>query len=282
MAAPGHAGEHRDAAAARPRDRRARRRLPGLRNGRAGPAGRARSRSPRPCEAELHRRRDLEGETVLITAGPTQEPLDPVRFISNRSSGKMGYALAEAAAARGADVVLVSGPCTLPPPRGVDGDPRAHRARDARRGLRASGPARRSSSRPRRWPTITWRNVPQQKVKKTAARILAGTGSHAGYPGRTGTEERRPAADRLRRRDARTWSQEARRKLESKNCDMVVGNLVSRRGTGLRIGRERGDAGAAHGRNGRAAASLQAGNRRPDLRPSPSDCAWRCTHSHER
>ena len=44
-------------------------------------------------------RRDLEGETVLITAGPTQEPLDPVRFISNRSSGKMGYALAEAAAA---------------------------------------------------------------------------------------------------------------------------------------------------------------------------------------
>ena len=47
---------------------------------------------------------------VLITAGPTQEPLDPVRYISNRSSGKMGYALAEAAAARGARVVLISGP----------------------------------------------------------------------------------------------------------------------------------------------------------------------------
>src|SRR4029077_17966645 len=57
-----------------------------------------------------HPRRDLEGETVLITAGPTQEPLDPVRYISNRSSGKMGYALAEAAAARGARVILVSGP----------------------------------------------------------------------------------------------------------------------------------------------------------------------------
>src|ERR1017187_9164462 len=52
-------------------------------------------------------RRDLVGETVLITAGPTQEPLDPVRFISNRSSGKMGYALAEAAAARGARVILI-------------------------------------------------------------------------------------------------------------------------------------------------------------------------------
>ena len=58
--------------------------------------------------------RDLEGETVLITAGPTQEPLDPVRFISNRSSGKMGYAIAGAAAARGADVILVSGPVALP------------------------------------------------------------------------------------------------------------------------------------------------------------------------
>ncbi|HME05899.1 MAG TPA: bifunctional phosphopantothenoylcysteine decarboxylase/phosphopantothenate--cysteine ligase CoaBC, partial [Bryobacteraceae bacterium] len=52
--------------------------------------------------ASLLSRRDLEGETVLITAGPTQEPLDPVRYVSNRSSGKMGYALAEAAAERGA------------------------------------------------------------------------------------------------------------------------------------------------------------------------------------
>ncbi len=63
--------------------------------------------------------RDLEGETVLITAGPTQEPLDPVRFISNRSSGKMGYALAEAAAHRGAQVILVSGPVQLAEPKGV-------------------------------------------------------------------------------------------------------------------------------------------------------------------
>src|SRR5215471_16862953 len=53
------------------------------------------------------RRTDLESETVLVTAGPTQEPLDPVRYITNRSSGKMGYALAEAAASRGARVILV-------------------------------------------------------------------------------------------------------------------------------------------------------------------------------
>ena len=63
--------------------------------------------------------RDLEGRRVLVTAGPTREPIDPVRYISNRSSGKMGYAIAEAARRRGADVTLVSGPTSLTPPNGV-------------------------------------------------------------------------------------------------------------------------------------------------------------------
>ena len=67
----------------------------------------------------LHIRRDLEGETVLVTAGPTCEDLDPVRYFTNRSSGKMGYALAESAARRGARVVLVSGPTALAVPDGV-------------------------------------------------------------------------------------------------------------------------------------------------------------------
>jgi phosphopantothenoylcysteine decarboxylase/phosphopantothenate--cysteine ligase len=64
-------------------------------------------------------RQDLEGQTVLLTAGPTQEDLDPVRFLTNRSSGKMGYAVAEAAAQRGAKVILVSGPTALESPAGV-------------------------------------------------------------------------------------------------------------------------------------------------------------------
>jgi phosphopantothenoylcysteine decarboxylase/phosphopantothenate--cysteine ligase len=64
--------------------------------------------------------RDLDGRRVLVTAGPTREPIDPVRYISNRSSGKMGYALAEAAKRRGAAVTLVSGPTSLPLPAGVD------------------------------------------------------------------------------------------------------------------------------------------------------------------
>lgn len=68
----------------------------------------------------LTSRSDLSGVTFLITAGPTQEPIDPVRFIANRSSGKMGYAIAQAAAERGASVVLVSGPTSLPAPPNVD------------------------------------------------------------------------------------------------------------------------------------------------------------------
>ena len=63
---------------------------------------------------------DLAGERVLITAGPTREPLDPARFLSNRSSGKMGYALARTAYRRGAEVHLVSGPVALPCPPGVE------------------------------------------------------------------------------------------------------------------------------------------------------------------
>jgi phosphopantothenoylcysteine decarboxylase/phosphopantothenate--cysteine ligase len=64
--------------------------------------------------------RDLEGKSILVTAGRTQEPLDPVRYLSNRSSGKMGYALAEAAQRRGAKVILISGPTNLQPPAEVD------------------------------------------------------------------------------------------------------------------------------------------------------------------
>jgi phosphopantothenoylcysteine decarboxylase/phosphopantothenate--cysteine ligase len=66
--------------------------------------------------AAICRRHDLAGETVLVTAGGTREALDPVRFLGNRSSGKMGYALADAAQSRGAKVILVSGPTVLHPP----------------------------------------------------------------------------------------------------------------------------------------------------------------------
>jgi len=67
----------------------------------------------------LSAKKDLNDKTVLVTAGPTHEPIDPVRFISNLSSGKMGYAVASAARRRGANVILISGPTSLPVPSGV-------------------------------------------------------------------------------------------------------------------------------------------------------------------
>lgn len=65
---------------------------------------------------EIAREKDLKGRRILVTAGPTQEAIDPVRYITNHSSGKMGYALAKAAMLRGAEVTLVSGPCSIEPP----------------------------------------------------------------------------------------------------------------------------------------------------------------------
>src|SRR5271165_7046 len=67
----------------------------------------------------IQEKHDFAAETVLVTAGPTCEDIDPVRFLTNRSSGKMGYAIAEAAAARGAHVVLVTGPSSLETPKGA-------------------------------------------------------------------------------------------------------------------------------------------------------------------
>jgi phosphopantothenoylcysteine decarboxylase/phosphopantothenate--cysteine ligase len=74
-----------------------------------------------PLPADVGRRPagPLAGLRVLVTAGPTHEPIDPVRYIANRSSGKQGYAIARAAAEAGAEVTLVSGPVTLPDPQGV-------------------------------------------------------------------------------------------------------------------------------------------------------------------
>ena len=176
-------------------------------------------------------RQDLQGETVLLTAGPTQEPLDPVRFISNRSSGRMGYALAEAAAARGARVILISGPVHIPPPRGVDLI-HVRTAREMRdQVFEHLAPA-----------TIVIKSaavadfhvtkVAEQKIKKTAARISLELDPTPDILAELG----RKKGDRLLigfAAETENLQQEARRKLESKNCDMVVGNLVGGSETGF-------------------------------------------------
>ncbi len=89
-----------------------------------GTSGAGRMSEPSQIVDEIVRtlrpREDFAGLSVVVTAGPTAEPLDPVRYITNRSSGKMGYAIAETAHARGAHVTLISGPTAIQPPKGVD------------------------------------------------------------------------------------------------------------------------------------------------------------------
>ncbi len=177
------------------------------------------------------RRGDLEGETVLVTAGPTQEPLDPVRFLSNRSSGKMGYALAAAAVDRGARVILISGPVHLPEPRGVS-LVRVRTATEMRQAVLDHLEEATIIIKAAAVSDYYVAEVPEQKIKKTAARlsldleptpdILAETGQRKG--------------DRLLvgfAAETGNLVTEARRKLESKNCDMIVANLVGREGSGF-------------------------------------------------
>jgi phosphopantothenoylcysteine decarboxylase/phosphopantothenate--cysteine ligase len=176
-------------------------------------------------ELESRKRRDLDDEVVLITAGPTQEPLDPVRYITNRSSGKMGYALAEAAVARGARVVLISGPVHLAPPRGKVELIPVRTAKEMRdRVFENLGPAG-IVIKAAAVADFHLSRVPDQKIKKTAARMSLELDPTPDILAELG----RKKGDRLLigfAAETQNLQQEARRKLESKNCDMVVGNLV--------------------------------------------------------
>ena len=174
---------------------------------------------------------DLDSETVLITAGPTQEPLDPVRYISNRSSGKMGYALAQAAIDRGARVILVSGPVNLNPPAGAEviHVRTAAQMRDAVfANLDASSVIVKCAAVADFRPSAQAKH----KIKKTAARLSMELEPTADILAELGKKR----GDRLLigfAAETENLEAEARRKLEAKNCDMVVGNLVGSPDTGF-------------------------------------------------
>lgn len=174
---------------------------------------------------------DLAGQTLLITAGPTQESIDPVRYITNRSSGKMGYALAANAKARGARVILVSGPVSLPAPHGVEVVQvrSAVEMRDAvMRHLEESTIIVKSAA----VADYHRSEIPEHKVKKTGERltleldrtpdILAEVGQKKGDRFLVGFAA-----------ETENLVDYAKGKLETKNCDMVVANLVSANGTGF-------------------------------------------------
>ena len=173
---------------------------------------------------------DLVGETVLITAGPTREKIDPVRYLTNRSSGRMGYALAEAALRRGARVVLVSGPTSLKPPSAAEvtqvqsaaemTDAVLHLLPESSIVIKAAAVA-----------DYTVRNPPDQKVKRSGPLTL----------------ELTPTADILaeiaRRKqgqivigfaaETENFLENARKKLASKSLDAIVVNDVSKEGVGF-------------------------------------------------
>jgi phosphopantothenoylcysteine decarboxylase / phosphopantothenate---cysteine ligase len=173
---------------------------------------------------------DLAGETVLITAGPTREPIDPVRYIGNRSSGKMGYAVAEAALRRGAKAILISGPTALKPPSAAEFVPvkTAREMRDAVMGafdrstivIKAAAVA-----------DFSVRQAEKQKIKRKGPftldleptpDILAEVGSKKGSRIVVGFAAE--TSDALAN---------ARKKLESKSLDAIVLNDVSRPGIGF-------------------------------------------------
>jgi phosphopantothenoylcysteine decarboxylase/phosphopantothenate--cysteine ligase len=179
----------------------------------------------------LNAQRDFSSETVLITAGPTREPIDPVRYLSNRSSGKMGYALAQAALNRGARVILVSGPTALPAPERAEMAP-VETAREMRQAVldrlaeatvvikaaavsdyRAASPAARKIKR--KGPLFldlepTEDIVAELARVKTEAQIVVGFAAETDHV-----------------------LANARRKLEEKSLDAIVVNDVSQPGIGF-------------------------------------------------
>ncbi len=173
---------------------------------------------------------DLNGETVLITAGPTREKIDPVRFLTNRSSGRMGYALAEAALRRGARVLLVSGPTSLTPPGAAELTrvESTHEMRDAVLQLL-----------PRASIVIKTAAVSDYRPKVTAGQKIKRKGPM--------TLELEATPDILKELSSKKTSQivvgfaaetenvleNARQKLVSKNLDAIVVNDVSRQGVGF-------------------------------------------------
>ena len=181
----------------------------------------------------LRPREDLAGLEVVVTAGPTAEPLDPVRFITNRSSGKMGYALAAAARARGADVTLISGPTALDAPAGVNvvrikttqelyDAVMAHAGADVV--IQAAAPA-----------DYRAREVSPTKIKRTGETLMVELVPNPDIAAALGKRKR--AGQTLVGFAAETNDvvANAQGKLRRKSLDLIVANDVTRAGAGFDV-----------------------------------------------
>lgn len=178
---------------------------------------------------------DLTGKKVLVTAGPTREALDPVRFLTNRSSGRMGYALAEAAARRGAEVTLVSGPVALECPTGVRREfvestqdlycamERLCREQDVI--IQAAAPA---DYRPA--------HIAGQKIKKADGEAMElKLVENPDVAAMVGSKKRPGQVLVAFAAETQNLSENAAKKLNKKNVDFIVGNDVTRPGAGFDV-----------------------------------------------
>jgi phosphopantothenoylcysteine decarboxylase/phosphopantothenate--cysteine ligase len=183
------------------------------------------------CEV-LGLRHDLAGQTILVTAGPTCEDIDPVRFLTNRSSGKMGYALAEAANRRGAHVVLVSGPTDLKIPDGVDWVPvrateemhQAVRERAASANVVIMAAA-----------VSDYRPAAQydQKLKRNEGRLMLALEPTPDILAELGREKQQGRVLVGFAAETNAVTENARGKLAHKGADMIVANDVTQEGAGF-------------------------------------------------
>lgn len=184
--------------------------------------------------ARLFADKDFSGVKVLVTAGPTVERIDPVRYITNRSTGKMGYALAEAARDRGAEVVLVSGPVNLERPAGVElvaiessaqlCEAVLSRGAWADVVIQAAAPA---DFRPVR--------VASGKIKKTGAGMTLELENTTDIAAELGKRKRPGQVLVAFAAETDDVLDNARGKLDKKNADMVVANDVSRKDAGFGV-----------------------------------------------
>ena len=184
-----------------------------------------------PARAEA-RRGDLAGRRVLVTAGPTVERIDPVRFITNRSTGKMGYAIAEAAARRGAEVELVSGPVRLDCPEGVSRvmvessaqlcEAVLSRAAACDAVIQAAAPA-----------DFTPASVSETKIKKTGEGMALALKPTTDIAAALGARKRPGQVLVAFAAETNDLIENARGKLARKNADLVVANDVTRPGAGF-------------------------------------------------
>jgi len=175
--------------------------------------------------------RDFEGIKVLVTAGPTHEPLDPVRYITNPSTGKMGYAIAQAVRERGATVILVSGPTSLTPPAGVEtirvttADEMAKATIGKARGCKVVVGAAAVSD-------YTPAKVADQKMKKKASDVTLDLKPTVDIMAELGKQKSRRILVGFSV-ETRDLIENSMKKLKAKNLDMIVCNDVTQAGAGF-------------------------------------------------